>query len=90
MADGMKKCKGNGSTTLLFSLKGLEILGQERRGRLKTIVMEHFNSIFFHKSGSANKQYTNQSFTETITKVIGELQMKWYSINDNSLYIWVK
>ena len=30
--------------TLLFFLKGLEILHQERRGQVKTIVMEHFNS----------------------------------------------
>jgi hypothetical protein len=42
--------KGNGNTaTLLFSLKGLEILHQERRGQVETIVMEHFNSILFHR-----------------------------------------
>ena len=46
--------------TLLFFLKGLESLHQERRGHVKTIVMEHFNSILFHKSGSANKQHTYQ------------------------------
>ena len=57
LADGMKKCKGNGNTTLLFSLKGLEIVHQERRGQVKTIVMEHFNGILFHKSEPANKQH---------------------------------
>ena len=57
-----KMRKGNGNTTkLLFSLIGLEILHQERRGKVKTIAMELFNSILFHKSGPANKQYTNQS-----------------------------
>ena len=40
----MKMWKGNGNiTTLLFSLKGHEILYQERRGQVKTIVMERFN-----------------------------------------------
>jgi hypothetical protein len=50
LANGMKMLKGNGNTTtLLFSLKGLEILHQERRVQVKTIV----NSILFHKSGPA-------------------------------------
>jgi hypothetical protein len=57
----MKMWKENGNTTtLLFFLKGLEILHQERRGQGKTIVMENFNGILFHKSGPANKQNTNQ------------------------------
>jgi hypothetical protein len=38
-----------------------QILHQERRGQVKTIVMEHFNGILFHKSRPANKQHTNQS-----------------------------
>ena len=60
----MKMWKGNGNTiTLLFSLKGHEILYHERRGQEKTMVMEHFNKILFHKSGPANKQHTNQSIT---------------------------
>ena len=46
--------------TLLFSLKGLEILHQERRGQMKTMVMEHFKGILFYKSGPANKQHINQ------------------------------
>jgi hypothetical protein len=51
----MKMWKGNGNTTtILFSLNGLEVLHQERRGQVKTIIMEHFNSILFHKSGPAN------------------------------------
>ena len=62
LANGMKMLKGNGNTTtLLFSLKGLEILHQEIRGQLKTIVMEHLNGILFHKFGPANKQHTNHS-----------------------------
>jgi hypothetical protein len=57
----IKIWKGNGNTTtLLFSLKRLEIVHQEGRGQVKSIVMEHFNVILFHKSGSANKQHTNQ------------------------------
>jgi hypothetical protein len=62
LANGMKMWKENGNiTTLFFSLKGLEILHQEGRGQVKTMVMEHFNGILFHKSGPANKQHTNQS-----------------------------
>ena len=42
----MKMWKGNENiATLLFSLKILEILHQERSGQVKTIVMEYFNSI---------------------------------------------
>ena len=29
-------------------LKGLEIVHKERRGQVKTIVMEHFNGILFY------------------------------------------
>jgi hypothetical protein len=61
LANDIKMRKGNGSTTtLLFSLKILEIVHQEIRGQVKNIVMEHFNGIPFHKSVSANKQHTNQ------------------------------
>ena len=64
LANDMKMSKGNGNTiTLLFSLKGLEILHQERRGQVKTMVMEHFNGILFHKSAPVNKQHTNQSIS---------------------------
>jgi hypothetical protein len=49
------------ATPLLFSLKGFESLHQLRRGQVKTMVMEHFNSTLFHKSGPANKQNTYQS-----------------------------
>ena len=34
----MKMRKGNGNTTTLFSLKGLEIVHKERGGQVKTIV----------------------------------------------------
>jgi hypothetical protein len=61
LANGMKMWRGNGNTTtLLFSLKKLEIVHQEKRRQVKTIVMEHFNGILFHKSGLANKQHTNR------------------------------
>ena len=33
----------------------------KRRGQVNIIVIEHFKSNAFHKSGSANKQHTNQS-----------------------------
>ena len=65
LANGMKMGRGNGNTTtLLFSLKKLEIVHLETRGHVKTIVMEHFNGILFHKSGPANKQHTNQSINQ--------------------------
>ena len=41
-------------------MERLEFVHQERRGQVKAIIMEHFNSILFHKSGPANKQHTNQ------------------------------
>jgi hypothetical protein len=67
--NGKKMWKGNGNTTtLLFSPKRLVILHQERREQLKTMVMEHFNGILFHKSGPANKQHTNQSINQSFNK----------------------
>jgi hypothetical protein len=40
LANGMNMWKGNGDTaTLLFSIKWLEILSQERGGQVITIVM---------------------------------------------------
>ena len=52
LANGMKMWKGNGNTTtLLFSLKGLEILHQERGG--------HVNSILVYKSGADKKKHTS-------------------------------
>jgi hypothetical protein len=54
---GMKIWKGNGNTTtLLFSLKGIEILHQEIRGQVNTVVIGHFKRFLFHKSEPANKQ----------------------------------
>ena len=62
LANGMKMWKGNGKTTIiLFSLKGLEILHQEREGQVNTIVMKEFK-----KSGPANKPYSNQSINRFI------------------------
>ena len=49
------------TNTLLF-----EILHQERRGHVNTIVMEHFNGILFHKSGPANKQHSIQPTNQPI------------------------
>ena len=57
---GVKMWKGNGNIpTPLFSLKRLEIVNQERRGQVKTIVIEHFNGILYHMSEPTNKQQTN-------------------------------
>jgi hypothetical protein len=54
----MKMWKGSGNTiTLLFSLKG----NKERSSQVKTIVMEYFYGILFHKSRPTNKQHTNHS-----------------------------
>jgi hypothetical protein len=49
---------------IVISLKVLAISHQERRGQVKTIIMEHYNGILFHKSGPANKQHTNQSINQ--------------------------
>jgi hypothetical protein len=63
--NGIKMWKGNrNTTTLLFSLNGLEILHQERREEMKTMVIGHFNGMLFHKSEPANKQHTNQSINQ--------------------------
>ena len=43
-----------------------KILHQEKRGQVKTIVMEHFNGIVLHKSGPANKQHTNHHVSVTL------------------------
>jgi hypothetical protein len=70
LANGMKIWKGNGNTTVLFSLKKFEILHQERRGQVKTIVMEHFSGILFHKSGPDIKQNTNQLTDQFIMTIL--------------------
>ena len=57
-----------------FSLKRLEILHQERREQVKTIVMEHFNGILFHKYGPTNKQNTNQSCKDAHGECFEELK----------------
>ena len=65
MTNGMKMLEGNeDTTTLLFPLKGLEIVHQERRAQVRTMVMGYFNVILFHKSGLANKQHTNKKIKE--------------------------
>jgi hypothetical protein len=51
LANGMKMWKGNKNTsTLLFSLKGLNILLKEGE-RSENQIMEHFDGILLHKSG---------------------------------------
>ena len=70
MANGIMMWKGNGNTaTLLFFLKELELVNQERRAYLKPIVMEDFNNILFHKFGPANKhtQSINQPIINQLT-----------------------
>ena len=43
----VKMSKGNGKTiTLLFSLNGIEILHQGRRGQVTTTVMEYLTTLF--------------------------------------------
>ena len=42
----------------------LEMLHQERRGQVNTIVMEQLNSILFHMSRPANKQHIYQSIID--------------------------
>jgi hypothetical protein len=54
VAKGMKVWKGDENSTTLFSVKGLGTLLEERR-KVKTMVIEHFNSILFYKSRPANK-----------------------------------
>ena len=77
LQDGMNIWKGNGNTTtLLFSLKVFEILLQKRRAQVNIIVMKHFNGIFFHKSGPANKQHTNQT-TPTGKIHLGRPRRRW-------------
>ena len=69
LANGTKMWKENGNTTILsFSFKGFEILHQERGEQVKTIVIEHFNSIIFHKQGPIKKQHTNQSINQSINQ----------------------
>ena len=66
----MNMWKGNGNTTaLLFFLKRPEIPHQERRTQVKTIVIEHFNGILFHKFGPANKQHTNKPTNSTVANL---------------------
>jgi hypothetical protein len=63
LVNAIKMWKGNGNTNiLLFSLKVLKILHQERRRQVKTIVMEHFN-----KSEPANKQQSICVITVELT-----------------------
>jgi len=79
LTNNTKKWKGNGKTaTLLFSIKGLEILHKERRGQVKTIVMEHFNDILFHKSGPVNKHHTNQSINYLVEHRTGQKVNLWW------------
>ena len=61
MVNGMEMWKGNGNTTTIIFPEKLEILNQERRGQGKPILMEHLNSILFHKSRPDIKQHTNHS-----------------------------
>ena len=49
-----------------YFLKGLEILHQEIRGQVNTIVIKHFNDILFPKTGPANKQHTYHSSNQSI------------------------
>jgi hypothetical protein len=63
-------------TIVLFYLKELEILHHERRGQVKTIVLEHFTSMIFHKSGPPNKPHTYQS-----VRLYSPLRARVYQLN---------
>jgi hypothetical protein len=64
LTNGMKMWKENrDTTTLSFSLKGLEIY-IKKEDDMNTTVKEHFNSILFRKSGHAKKQHTYQSINQ--------------------------
>ena len=49
-----------------FSLKGLAILHQDRRGQVKTLIMEHFNGILFGKSAPAKNSIPISHSDKTI------------------------
>jgi hypothetical protein len=66
--------KEMGKLPLLFSLKRLKILHNERTGEVNTIVKAHFNSILFHKSGPANKQHSYQLTNLFTTRISLNLQ----------------
>ena len=67
LAKGMKIWKGiKNTTTLLFSRKDLKFHTKKEANKWTPIVMEHFNSIPFNKSGPANKQHTYQSINQSI------------------------
>ena len=61
--------------------KGLEILHQERRGQVNSTVMEHFNSILFHKSGPANKQQRKYDTTMVVSIVA---TASWHGIKQGN------
>ena len=70
------------TTTLLLYIKILQILYQIRRGQVKPIIREYFNSFLFHKSKPADKQHTYQSIDITdeftnIRKTGNIMQKKW-------------
>ena len=68
--------KGNGNTTILvFRLKGLEILHQERRGQVNTVI-EHLNRILFYKSRCVTKQHTYQSITYGNVNIVYDFKLK--------------
>ena len=60
---------------IIIFIEGLEILHQERRGHVKTIAMEYFNDILFHKFGPANKQHANQPTNTYIDKDFFDLTL---------------
>ena len=86
----MKIWKGNGNTAiLLFYLKGLEILHQERRDQVNTIIIAgRFNSILFHKSGPPNKQHIYLSINQSINqyKLIASWQIIVYRYMETILH----
>ena len=82
----MKMWKANGNTTSLsFSLKVLEILPQERRGQLNSIMMEPYNNIPLYKFGPANKQHAYQSINPQLQVNLGEILLRTFTPRTKSI-----
>ena len=45
------------------------MLHQERRGKVNTMIMERFNSIFFYMSGPAKKENTYQPINQSNSSI---------------------
>jgi hypothetical protein len=63
---------------IIFKI-GLEILHQEERGQMNTVMIGHFNRILFHKSELAHKHHFYQSIIfegEILRKYMGPSRLE--------------